>query len=383
MYTEISIRGFRTFERIKLEGLGRVNVVVGENGAGKTSFLEAVRLLGARGNPAALYASAMERGEYDVEDDDDNGSSDRVAVLRFAFHGREVGAGAAFEIEAVDPAMQAFRIRAEVFDASPLDPEAPVFIDPKIEDPASSSGYEERGMFPEWAIRITGFGKNARPTELPVGWSQAHAARFRLAAPPALARIRSPKALPVFLRANSLDDVILGHLWDGVVATPAKEGVVASLRHIEPSVRDIDLRADRRLPFRSRVAVRLSNGKESSAPIGSLGEGITWLFALALGVEATPGAVLLVDDIDAGLHHRVMESMWHLVLDAACRRGIQVFASTHSIDCLTALRRVCEQRPSWSEEIRVVRLVKGAAKAITFTAEELQTAIDGEIEVRG
>ena len=67
----------------------------------------------------------------------------------------------------------------------------------------------------------------------------------------------------------------------------------------------------------------------------------------------------------------------------ARRRDLQVFATTHSIDCLTALRRACEREEKRGDDVRVVRLVKGGRAAITFTAQELATAIEGEVEVRG
>ncbi len=40
--------------------------------------------------------------------------------------------------------------------------------------------------------------------------------------------------------------------------------------------------------------------------------------------------ILLVDEIDTGLHHTVLEGMWRLVLEAAARRNVQIFATTHS-----------------------------------------------------
>jgi AAA domain, putative AbiEii toxin, Type IV TA system len=371
MSTTISLTGFRTFNHVAVSNLGRVNVLVGENGAGKTSFLEAVRLLGAGGHPAALLASAIERGEYDMNEDD-NGATERVAVLRFAFLGRLVGSKARFIVDAHDEAGKRRRILAEVFDAATRDPDAPVFVDP--------TGAGEP-LFPEWAIRVSVDSSRKAIHEIPIAWSRALARRLHLAEPPGA--MHSSINLPVFLRANGLDDATLAHLWDAVAATPAKEAVIASLRRIERSVRDIELRSDRDLPFRSRVSVRISNRNDPAVPLGSLGEGITWLLALALGAAATPNKLLLVDDIDAGLHHRVMEGMWTMVIDAARRRDLQVFATTHSIDCLTALRRACEKDDKQGADVRVVRLVKGGPTGITFTAEELATAIEGEVEVRG
>ena len=137
--------GFRSFDRIDASNLGRVNVLVGENGAGKTSFLEAVRLLGAGGHPAALLASAIERGEYDVDEGDD-GASERVAGLRFSFFGRLAGKKARFIVEGRDEANQRHRVLAEVFDAGTRNPGAPVLINPSVPDSESPTGHETQSM---------------------------------------------------------------------------------------------------------------------------------------------------------------------------------------------------------------------------------------------
>ncbi|MCA9709598.1 MAG: AAA family ATPase, partial [Myxococcales bacterium] len=369
MFTDVRMSGFRCFEDLRLKDLGRVNLMVGENGAGKTSVLEGVRLLRAGGNPLALLASALERGEYDSEEDDD-GSSERAAILRFAFHGRHGQGGERFRIEGHEAEGPSRTIDAEIVDVSANDPEAPL-----LGAPVGARGeIEWHGMFPDWAIRLR-LDEGSASVDVPLEWSRGSARRLRLMAPRWDARPRAE--VPVFLRANGVDDAVLGQLWDRVAATPLKDDVIGALQHLEGSIRDIDLRSDPRLPFRSRVAVRIENGESSSAPIGSFGEGVAWLFALALGAAATPSRLLLVDDIDAELHHRVMAHMWAMVIETARRRDLQVFATTHSIDCITALRRVCAQTPTVADEIRVVRLVKGGHAGITFTADELDTAIEG------
>lgn len=240
------------------------------------------------------------------------------------------------------------------------------------------------GLPPAWALRLqVDGGRGGPPLELPLSWSADSAQRQQMMLPPVGKRQRLLARLPVLLRANGLDDALLARLWDEVLAISAKDRVIAALQRLEPSIHDLDLRSDTTLPFRSRVSLRLANGHQTRAPIGSLGEGVTWLFALALALAATPGRLLLVDDIDAGLHHRAMDSLWDLVLATARARDVQVFATTHSIDCLHALRRACGTDAQHGDDVRVVRLAKDQTKGITFTADELATAIDGEIEVRG
>ena len=51
MYTSVRIQNFRGFEDLTVDGLTRVNLIVGKNGVGKTGLLEAVYMLEATGNP--------------------------------------------------------------------------------------------------------------------------------------------------------------------------------------------------------------------------------------------------------------------------------------------------------------------------------------------
>src|ERR1700744_2631420 len=54
MIKELTVSNFRAFQNLTLSELGQVNVVVGDNAAGKTALLEAVRL-GLAGTPQALW----------------------------------------------------------------------------------------------------------------------------------------------------------------------------------------------------------------------------------------------------------------------------------------------------------------------------------------
>lgn len=61
MIESLEIRNFRSFERLKLSGLKRMNLISGGNGTGKTAFLEAV-LLGVRAMPNVVQTITQSRG---------------------------------------------------------------------------------------------------------------------------------------------------------------------------------------------------------------------------------------------------------------------------------------------------------------------------------
>jgi len=66
----LGIERFRGFRELKLDGLGRVNLITGRNNTGKSSLLEAVRILASDFPPTTIYSILTDREEnvFDVEE---------------------------------------------------------------------------------------------------------------------------------------------------------------------------------------------------------------------------------------------------------------------------------------------------------------------------
>jgi predicted ATP-binding protein involved in virulence len=80
MLTSLRVTGFRNFSSLALEGLTRVNLLVGENNAGKTSVLETLEM--------SVPPLQPDTETYPVSDLD----------RQHLFHGREISPGTSFEI---------------------------------------------------------------------------------------------------------------------------------------------------------------------------------------------------------------------------------------------------------------------------------------------
>lgn len=92
---------------------------------------------------------------------------------------------------------------------------------------------------------------------------------------------------------------------------------------------------------------------------------------------------LLVDEIDTGLHYQTQTDMWRLVLEVAQQLNVQVFATTHSWDCVSAFQEALAQ----SEDSSVGKLFRLSLRdenirAVEYTADELTIAVRQSIEVR-
>ena len=84
---DLSITGFRGIEHLSIARLGRVTLLTGRNGVGKTTVLDAVRVYAARGRPIVLHELLEQREEFVAVLDEDH---NRVVVPDYTalFHGR-------------------------------------------------------------------------------------------------------------------------------------------------------------------------------------------------------------------------------------------------------------------------------------------------------
>jgi hypothetical protein len=106
------------------------------------------------------------------------------------------------------------------------------------------------------------------------------------------------------------------------------------------------------------------------------------LLMIALLLVSARGGVLLIDEMDTGLHYTVMVDLWRLVFKMAEKLDVQVLATTHSLDCITAFSEAwSEAKESDGLYLRLRR--KGEQiRTVIYTAEELRIAIEQGIEVR-
>lgn len=115
-------------------------------------------------------------------------------------------------------------------------------------------------------------------------------------------------------------------------------------------------------------------------PLASLGEGAWKLLSLALSL-ANARDMLLIDDIDTGLHYSVMVKMWRMVLESAERLNLQIFATTHSRDCIDALAVLAAEEHE-GQRIGIHRIERENTESIAFSEEEIIAAAEHGIEVR-
>jgi AAA15 family ATPase/GTPase len=173
-------------------------------------------------------------------------------------------------------------------------------------------------------------------------------------------------------------------LFDRVVLTPDENLVTEALQTIETSIERIATVGAEKYRYsgsRSGFVVRLANS-DQRIPIGSMGDGIWRMLGLTLAIVNARNGVLLVDEIDTGLHFSAMSDMWKLIWKTAQRLNVQVFATTHNSDCWTSLAEIASAENPSEEGITIHRIEKGKSSSIVFTERQVAIAAERGIEVR-
>ena len=123
-------------------------------------------------------------------------------------------------------------------------------------------------------------------------------------------------------------------------------------------------------------------GNRRPVPLRSLGDGALRLFGVALGIANSRDGFLLIDEAENGIHHSLQRDFWRMVLQTAQANNVQVFATTHSRDCIRGFAQAAAE--SEDTEGILVRLSwrDGTLRAIEYREDELAIAAEQGIEVR-
>ena len=120
-------------------------------------------------------------------------------------------------------------------------------------------------------------------------------------------------------------------------------------------------------------------GLDELVPLASMGDGMVRIARVVLAIAGCPGGVVLIDEIENGLHHGVLDKIWRVVHSAAEKFDVQVFATTHSFECVSAAHHALGKGNFFLH-----RLEKQGedSRCVTYTGEQIDAAIRHDLEVR-
>ena len=348
MLTCVRVRNFRGLRDLKVDEMARINLFAGFNNSGKTTLLEALFLLATASNPQKFSLTA--RGIESVA-----GHLESVSDVLWKPMFSEFDASKHIEISGEYTSRGKLTLRISRSRSSttsfPREGKSPVSTTELPNYQTLAFAFEnDRGRKAEGFVHLTEGGINVETSEPEPAY---------------------PAAILMSNIGSQKEDAIrLGQLR----VRKQHRSVEDALRVVEPKLESIEDNSVSRHPM-----IWVDIGLPELLPLPMMGEGMIRVARLALAISAAPGGVVLVDEIENGLHHAVIPNVWRAIDRAAREFDTQVIATTHSFECFAAAHQALG-----SEGFLFHRLEtkNGANRCVTYPAEAMEGAVEHGLEVR-
>jgi AAA15 family ATPase/GTPase len=383
MLQSLKIEGFRGFQNFEMANLGQINLLVGKNNSGKTSILEAIQFLYVQNNLDIFLETISYRGEFAWLENKLAGRT-KVFEICHLFPGHEILPSQEIIIIGSRESHQesvTISVKSIPIQLSP-------FSD-KNDDLNNDNIFDDE----EWNKLLLSirWSQSQKPIELELlaNGTLARDSTRRMAS---LSRISHKIGIDnkielKFLTPFSLTSSDMAALFDNIVLSPLEDLIIESLKIIEPKIERIasigsgKYSTSNNLGVRGGFLIKIKN-HDQPIPIGSLGDGFWRMLGLVLAMVNLENGILLVDEIDSGLHFTVMTDMWKVVWETAKKLNIQVFATTHSRDCWQSLGELITEEKITDNEITIQRIDREKSQSVIFDPEEIVIAATSNLEVR-
>jgi hypothetical protein len=180
-----------------------------------------------------------------------------------------------------------------------------------------------------------------------------------------------------------LQDDVIATLWDDAQFVSLESEVLNALRIIEPEVENIFFVKRKDSSSNERAAIVRVKNVAKLFPLKSMGDGMTRILQLILSMVKAKGGFLLIDEFENGLYYSLQPKVWEVIFKLAQALKVQVFATTHSWDCVKGYRTAWQKSEDQGSFHRIsLDIEMKHVYAMPYDCETLDTAVEEEIEMR-
>ncbi len=341
MFKEITINGFRGLTELSLKDLRKINIIVGKNNCGKTSILEALFLATNPGNPDLAIRINQFREIKEINENS----------LRILF------------------CQQTKNTQIDIMASLPNEIRhltiTPIFSSDDFIVSSSENIHKITGISLECCYQSDNKDKNTTKSWLMTKGSEIER-KFA----------ESGKVLKALYLNSTLEHKIFGSILHEIIMKKETSQIVEVLASIDSSITALSLGID--------GTVLVDIGYDRLIPLGAMGNGFIKVLAIIIAIKNFNNGIILIDEIENGLHHSSQLTLWKAILEASERFNVQIFATTHSIENLSAVKSAYEENKHNNQELKVYRIEKKPKNffVVDYKFENLVVAIENSWEMR-
>ena len=373
MLTSVTVKNFRNLRSVTLEKLGRFTLIGGKNGTGKTALLEALWLLGGPDLPDLSARINALRGlpiiGPDIVFHDIFWDYNTRNHINISAHGDWGNLPRKLDIY-LQERQQTDALSSNMLEGSGIE---------LVTRPQDESEFEivfdyqhsnrKKHISRAWWISEQLIPVGPVPGLINEGIRQQR-------------QSVNGRATSMFIAAVNREDIQTTAARLGKAQLRGEENKILELvSPLEPRLKGLTTITIKNAP----IIHAYIEGMSRPMPVQLLGEGFNRMLGLALSINEAAGGLLLIDEIENGLHHRVQKEVFPALLLMARESDVQIFATTHSGECIRAAHSALVKQ-EWQDEddfifYRLDRVAEGA-KAVGFDNEMLETAEEFNMEIR-
>jgi hypothetical protein len=363
MYQAFTVKNFRCFRELFVEPLQRVNLIAGRNNVGKTALLEALFLSYGPNNPELSLRIGLFRGLQSLPPTPDE-------LWGWLFYNRNLSEPV--ELKVLEENGQAFSLRINLGEP-PREISSTLLqngdIAPKTEGiPSVTNGQKEGHQL------ILSYVGPEGTTRFSRGSIKIESGSLRITAEQANLPERPTT---VFLTTHGRFPIEDAARFSSIRRTREDEKMKDALKFLESRLQRLDLLLYGGIPL-----IHGDLGFKELVPLAYMGEGMVRLTSILLAIANAKGGAVLVDEIENGFHYSVLPDVWRAIDTASQDYGTQVFATTHSIECIAAAHTAFSANLNYGLALHRLEFANGNSKAITYDKESIETSIKRDMEVR-
>lgn len=355
MFTSFTVKNFRCFRDVTVGRLARVNLIAGMNNTGKTALLEALQIHSYPQDCELPFLVNQLRGT-------DAAQRHNTDVFRWLFHNRQGSSGLELTSRDVDGTTRALSLWLIAGGtAHKRFPAAERLVRGSFLEGTWNSGVDCL------VLKADANGQESFAIGVPSAGGLNSIGN------------KAPWQGPSVLLKSGLGnpDAEAGAFSELAGANRQGE-VVAGLQILEPRLTELTLLLLAGQP----ILHGKINGLERLVPVPFMGEGVRRTLAMLLALMRARGGRVLIDEIENGIHYSVMRAVWQAVAQAARQADVQVFATTHSYECIQAAHEAFVASGTYDFALHRLDRFDDTIELTTYDQEALEGALRSEMEVR-
>ena len=360
-YKNLKIQNFRGIGKLEIEDFGKVNLFVGKNNCGKTSVLESLYILTGPVNAELPMRTNLFRGYNLIEENTWRLIFNNLNIESYvSISGNLENPSETRNIKIRTKTSPSYVVETKTIDNEDLD---------KVKISSSGTTPTINGLILEYFVS----DKTKKLSKKFVTEFFKEAGEIRTSRPP---KDYKETLRGLFLNPKTLyrDSV---QRFSNIQIRKQTGKIIDILKQMEPSLSDLSLGAD--------GIIYCDIGFKQLIPINVMGDGMYRLLSIVAGIFESQDGVAFIDEIDNGFHYTSQELLWKVIFKAAKEFNVQIFATTHTIECVKAFNSSYSTIKKKNEdEARLYRIEckEGKHNAVIFDYDTLKTSLERGWEVR-